>query len=87
MDTIKKDTGITAIEALTIADSSEVVKKRISKLIREAATEGCLQTTYGFEYPSITLVNSIIQDLTERGFKVKADQEYNFVQLTISWSI
>jgi hypothetical protein len=85
MDTIKKDTGITAIEALTIANSSEVVKKRIYKIIKEAATEGCLQTTYGFEHPSIILVNSIVQDLTERGFTVKADQEDDFVQLSISW--
>lgn len=87
MDTIKKDTGITAIEALTIADSSEVVKKRISKLIREAATEGCLQTTYAFEHPSMTLVNSIVKELTERGFTVKTNQEDNFVHITISWDI
>jgi hypothetical protein len=85
MDTIKKDTGITAIEALTIANSSEVVKKRIYKIIKEAATEGCLQITYGFEHPSMALVNSIVQELTERGFTVKADQEDDFVQLSISW--
>jgi hypothetical protein len=66
----KKNNAITAEEALSIANSSDVVKKRISKMIREIATEGALQATYGLAHPSILLVNSIVEDLTKRGFKV-----------------
>jgi hypothetical protein len=83
----KKSKAITAEEALAIANSSEVVKKRISKMIREVATEGFLQASYGFEHPSRILVDSIVKDLTERGFKVTVVDEEDFVHLTISWDI
>lgn len=86
-DMNRKSKPITAQEALGIANNSEVVRKRISKMIREVATEGFLQATYGFEHPSRILVDSIVEDLTERGFKVTTIDDEDFVQLTISWDI
>jgi hypothetical protein len=83
----KKNNAITAEEALAIANSSDVVKKRISKIIREVATEGALQATYGLEHPSRLLVNSIVEDLTKRGFNVTVTEDEDFAQLIINWNI
>ena len=83
----RKNKPITAEEALVIANNSEVVKKRIFKMIREVAMEGFLQATYGFEHPSRVLVDSIVADLVNHGFKVTTVDDEDFVQLIISWDI
>jgi len=78
---------ITAAEAKQIASTSEIVKKRINKIIKEAAEEGMLETNYGIQHPSMTLVETIKADLVARGFEVSiiSEKKSTFVQLFITW--
>ena len=78
---------ITAVEAKKIAETSEIVKKRINKAIKEAANEGMLKTNFGFAYPSMVLLEAIKSDLINRGFEVilNPDDDNSFVELIISW--
>ena len=61
---------LTAEEARAIADSSQLVKKRIYKLIKEAANEGSVAVQYTIENASGALVQAIAKDLRSRGYKV-----------------
>lgn len=79
---------ITAAEAKHLADTSEVVKRRVFKCISEAASEGMLSTYYGINNPSMVLVKAIESDLIAKGFEVSIipEEDASFVSLTISWS-
>ena len=78
---------ITAAEAKRTAESSEIVKKRINKLIKEAAEEGMLKTNYGIQYASITLFEAIKRDLVARGFGVSIvpHKKADYIELVITW--
>ena len=79
---------ITAAEAKHLADTSEVVKKRIFKCINEAAAEGMLSTYYGIDNPSMVLVKAIEADLIAKGFEVNLvpeEKDSKFVTILISW--
>ena len=61
---------LTAEEARAIADSSQLVKKRIYKLIKEVANAGSVAVQYDIENASGALVQAIAKDLRSRGYKV-----------------
>lgn len=80
---------ITAEEARRLADSSEVVKKRVYKCIKERALEGELDFIYNMgPNPSMVLINSLQGDLVSNGFNVSVippEDEFDGVGLYISW--
>ena len=80
---------ITADEARRLADTSEVVRKRIYKCIKEAALEGQLEFTYYLgSNPSETLIKSIEEDLTSNGFFVSIityEEEPMGTDIYVSW--
>ncbi len=83
--------NLTAKEARSIAESSEFLKNRIYKAIREAAKECHTAMVWDVENSSPVMIEKVMSALQEDGYTVKYTQEettefgINFGFLTIKW--
>jgi len=70
-----EDRKILAVDARTIADSTNALSNRIYKEIRELSKEGVCELEWGLFMHSSTLIEKVKKELEEAGYNIEFEYE------------